>query len=56
MVFNSLFVVLLVACKPVGVEATTSERVTQGVDSTYNVRVGRSDAITGPYVDREAFR
>ena len=24
----------------------------QGVDSTYNVRVGRSDAITGPYLDR----
>ncbi|HEY9529108.1 MAG TPA: arabinan endo-1,5-alpha-L-arabinosidase [Anaerolineales bacterium] len=25
----------------------------QGVASTYNVRVGRSDALTGPYVDRE---
>jgi len=25
----------------------------QGVDSTYNVRVGRSDSLTGPYVDRE---
>jgi arabinan endo-1,5-alpha-L-arabinosidase len=25
----------------------------QGVDSTYNVRVGRSDALTGPYVDRD---
>jgi arabinan endo-1,5-alpha-L-arabinosidase len=25
----------------------------RGVDSTYNVRVGRSRAITGPYVDRE---
>jgi arabinan endo-1,5-alpha-L-arabinosidase len=23
----------------------------QGVDSTYNVRVGRSDTLTGPYVD-----
>ena len=23
-----------------------------GVDSTYNVRVGRADAITGPYLDR----
>ncbi len=25
----------------------------QGVSSTYNVRVGHSDALTGPYVDRE---
>jgi len=25
----------------------------QGVDSTYNVHVGRSDTLTGPYVDRE---
>ena len=25
----------------------------QGVNSTYNVRVGRSEALTGPYVDRE---
>lgn len=25
----------------------------QGADSTYNVRVGRSPTITGPYVDRE---
>jgi arabinan endo-1,5-alpha-L-arabinosidase len=25
----------------------------QGVDSTYNVRVGRSDALSGPYVDRD---
>jgi arabinan endo-1,5-alpha-L-arabinosidase len=25
----------------------------QGIDSTYNVRVGRSDALTGPYVDRD---
>jgi arabinan endo-1,5-alpha-L-arabinosidase len=25
----------------------------QGVNSTYNVRVGRSDAVTGPYLDRE---
>jgi arabinan endo-1,5-alpha-L-arabinosidase len=25
----------------------------QGVASTYNVRVGRSDALTGPYVDRD---
>ncbi len=25
----------------------------RGVDSTYNVRVGRSAAITGPYVDRD---
>lgn len=25
----------------------------QGVASTYNVRVGRSDKITGPYVDRD---
>lgn len=25
----------------------------QGVNSTYNVRVGRAESITGPYVDRE---
>ena len=25
----------------------------RGVDSTYNVRVGRSEKITGPYVDRD---
>jgi beta-xylosidase len=25
------------------------DRCSQGVDSTYNVRVGRSDALTGPY-------
>lgn len=25
----------------------------QGVQSTYNVRVGRAEAITGPYVDRD---
>lgn len=25
----------------------------QGVDSTYNVHVGRSDVLTGPYVDRD---
>lgn len=25
----------------------------QGKDSTYNVRVGRSEALTGPYVDRD---
>ena len=25
----------------------------QGVDSTYNVRVGRSDKLTGPYIDRD---
>lgn len=25
----------------------------QGIDSTYNVRVGRSAALTGPYVDRD---
>ena len=29
------------------------DRCCQGADSTYNVRVGRSDALTGPYVDRE---
>ena len=25
----------------------------QGIDSTYNVRVGRSDSLTGPYVDKD---
>lgn len=25
----------------------------QGINSTYNVRVGRSDSLTGPYVDRD---
>jgi arabinan endo-1,5-alpha-L-arabinosidase len=25
----------------------------RGVDSTYNVRVGRSEAVTGPYVDKD---
>jgi arabinan endo-1,5-alpha-L-arabinosidase len=25
----------------------------QGANSTYNVRVGRSDSLTGPYVDRD---
>jgi len=25
----------------------------QGIDSTYNVRVGRSDTLTGPYLDRD---
>lgn len=29
------------------------DRCCQGVDSTYNVRVGRSDTLTGPYVDRD---
>lgn len=29
------------------------DRCCRGADSTYNVRVGRSRAITGPYVDRE---
>jgi len=28
------------------------DRCCQGVNSTYNVRVGRSDKLTGPYVDR----
>ncbi|MGB7539623.1 MAG: arabinan endo-1,5-alpha-L-arabinosidase [Anaerolineales bacterium] len=28
------------------------DRCCQGVNSTYNVRVGRSDTLTGPYVDR----
>jgi arabinan endo-1,5-alpha-L-arabinosidase len=25
----------------------------QGINSTYNVRVGRSDTLTGPYIDRD---
>lgn len=29
------------------------DRCCQGAQSTYNVRVGRSDALTGPYVDRD---
>ncbi|RPJ20021.1 MAG: arabinan endo-1,5-alpha-L-arabinosidase, partial [Chloroflexi bacterium] len=29
------------------------DRCCQGIDSTYNVRVGRSDTLTGPYVDRD---
>ncbi|HEX5941915.1 MAG TPA: arabinan endo-1,5-alpha-L-arabinosidase [Anaerolineales bacterium] len=32
------------------------DRCCQGVDSTYNVRVGRSDTLTGPYVDRDGVR
>lgn len=29
------------------------DRCCQGVNSTYNVRVGRSETLTGPYLDRE---
>ena len=29
------------------------DRCCRGVESTYNIRVGRSTAITGPYVDKE---
>jgi len=29
------------------------DRCCQGADSTYNVRVGRSDALNGPYMDRD---
>jgi arabinan endo-1,5-alpha-L-arabinosidase len=29
------------------------DRCCLGVESTYNVRVGRSEALTGPYVDRD---
>ena len=29
------------------------DRCCRGVESTYNIRVGRSDAIAGPYLDRE---
>jgi arabinan endo-1,5-alpha-L-arabinosidase len=29
------------------------DRCCRGAESTYNIRVGRSKAITGPYVDRE---
>jgi arabinan endo-1,5-alpha-L-arabinosidase len=32
---------------------TSFDRCCQGAKSTYNVRVGRSDALTGPYTDRE---
>lgn len=29
------------------------DRCCRGVDSTYNIRVGRSESITGPYIDRD---
>lgn len=29
------------------------DRCCNGVSSTYNIRVGRSEAVTGPYVDRD---
>jgi arabinan endo-1,5-alpha-L-arabinosidase len=32
---------------------TSFDQCCQGVNSTYNVRVGRSDSLTGPYVDRD---
>jgi arabinan endo-1,5-alpha-L-arabinosidase len=29
------------------------DRCCRGAESTYNIRVGRAEAITGPYVDRD---
>ncbi len=31
---------------------TSFDRCCQGVDSTYNIRVGRSTSVTGPYADK----
>lgn len=32
---------------------TSFDRCCSGVNSTYNIRVGRADAVTGPYLDRD---
>ena len=31
---------------------TKDRQCCQGIDSTYNVRVGRSDSLSGPYMDQ----
>ena len=34
-------------------DCSSFDQCCQGASSTYNVRVGRSDSLTGPYVNRE---
>lgn len=56
----------LASCNGAGIEATSIlehdgrfylfvsfDQCCNGVDSTYNMRVGRADAVTGPYLDRD---